>query len=98
MDLVEHVLKQDITAAVLAPEVFDGRIEVPFNPHPLPASLILEMDAEMASLKTFCNEATENDPGPACLSGQNVLDSMALRLVCPLVDVNHLSPTSGIIN
>ena len=95
MDLVEQVLNQDIPAPVLAPEVFDGRIEVPFDPHPLPASLILEMDGEMASFKTFCNEATEDNPGTACLSGQNVLDSMALRLVCPLVDVKCLRPTSS---
>lgn len=95
MDLVEQVLDQDIPAPVLTPEVFDGRIEVPFNPHPLPASLVLEMDGEMASFKTFCNEATEDNPGTACLSGQNVLNSPALSLICPLIDVKHLSPTSA---
>jgi len=95
MDLVEQVLDPDIPAPVLAPEVFDGRIEVPSDPHPLPASLILKMDGEMASFKMFCNEATEDNPGTACLSGQNELDGMALRLVCPLVNVKCLSPASS---
>lgn len=95
MDLVEHVLDQDIPAPVLTPDAIDGRIEVPFNPHPLPASLVLEMDGEIAGFKTLCNEAAEDNPGTACLSGQNVLDSLALRLIGSLVNVKRLGPTSS---
>ncbi len=93
MDLVEQVLDLDITVPVLAPKVFDGRIEVALNPHPLSASLILEMDGEMTGFKTFCDEATQHNPGAASLSGQNVFDRPVLCLVGPLVDVKHLGPT-----
>ena len=94
MDLVEHVLDQDIPAPVLAPDVFYGGVEVPFNPYPLPAPLILEMDGEISSFKTFRNEAAEDDPGTTCLSSQNMLNSPTLRLIRPLVNVKCLGPTS----
>jgi hypothetical protein len=94
-DLVEQILDQDIPAPVLTPDVIDGRIEVPFNPHSLPAPLVLEMDGEIASSKTFCNEAAEDNPGIPCLSGQNVLNSPALRLIYPLINVKRLGPTSS---
>ena len=94
MDLVEHVLDQDIPAPVLTPHVFYGRVEVSFNPHPFPAPLVLEMDGEIAGFETFCNKAAEDNPRTACLSSQNVLDGLALRLICPLINVKRLGPTS----
>ena len=94
MNLVEHVLDQDILTPVLTPDVFYGRIEVSFNPHPLPTSLVLEIDGEIAGFETFCNEAAEDNPRTACLSSQNVLDGLALRLICPLINVKRLGPTS----
>ncbi len=57
MDLVEQVLNQNIPVPVLPPDVFYGRIEVPFNPHPFPAPLVLKMDGEIAGFKALRNEA-----------------------------------------
>ena len=94
MNLVEHILDQDVSAPVLTPDVFYGRVEIPFNPHLLPAPLVLEMDGQIAGFKTFRNEATEDDPGTACLPGQNVFNSPTLRLIRPFVNVECLGPTS----
>ena len=94
MNLVEHVLDQDIPALVLTPDVFYGRVEVPFNPHPLSAPLILKMDGKIAGFKTFCNEPAEDDPGATCLSSQNVFNSTTLGLIRPFVNVECLGPTS----
>jgi len=94
MNLVEHVLDQDIPAPVLTPDIFYGRVEELFNPHPLSAPLILKMDGKIAGFKTFCNEPAEDDPGTTCLSSQNVLNSPTLCLIRPFVNVECLGPTS----
>ena len=95
MDLVVQVLNHDIPTSVLAPEVLDCRVEVAFYPHPLAASLILEVDGEVAGLQTFCDEATEDNPGTACLPGQNVLNGPTLRLIGPFINIKCLAPTSS---
>ena len=94
MDLVEHVLDQDIPAPVLTPHVFYGRVEVSFNPHPLPAPLVLEMDGEIAGFETFRNKAAEDNPGTALLPRQNAFDGKTLRPIRPFVNVKRLGPTS----
>jgi hypothetical protein len=52
------------------------------------------MDGEIAGFKPFRNETAENDPGTARLSGQNVFNRLALRLIRPLVNIKRLGPAS----
>ena len=94
MNLVEHVLDQDIPAPVLTPDVFDGRVEDSVNPHSLLSSLVLKMDWEITGRMAFLDEPAEDHPGTSLLSRQNAFDGKPLRLIGPLVDVDCLCPAA----
>jgi hypothetical protein len=92
VDLVEHVTDRYLFVSVLALDIFNGRIEDAVDPHSFLSSLIFEMDGQIAGGMAFFDEPAEDDPRSPFLSHQNTFDSLALRLIRPLVDVKRLDP------
>jgi len=77
---------------VEAPQVFDVEQLLPHGQLALAELPILEMDGQIAGGMAFFDEPAEDDPGSPFLSHQNTFDSLALRLIRPLVDVKRLDP------
>jgi len=57
VDLVEQVSRSGHPGSDLAPGCFLWSYRSTLHPHPFPASLVLEMDGQIAGFQALCNEA-----------------------------------------